>query len=228
MSMQWGDIHDLFLKTCGNSQDAPQEAWQHLNFMHRQLCASLELPELHIPDATEPTVKDQDYIDMDVDVYSIDWIVDKSTGRKIDPEPSGMRGRARYIETGQVRPPTGAIQFYQRSGNKIFLRDTPSAIVTLLISFRMHPPQIADADRSKYPITPHQFDMALLKGAAANFFELHPPINPDGSMDYGRAAMLKGAVVDDIAAHKNPTGEENLDRRQWTRQQGYEFSVWGR
>lgn len=226
--MTVGEINELFLKTCGNSQDAAIEAWLHLNFAHRKICAMLELPELHVPDATVLTVANQDYVDSDADLYSIDWIVDSSTGRKMDPEPGGMRGRARYIETGEVRPPTGALQFYQRKGNRIYLRDVPSSAVKLLISYRFHPPQLDDDERSNHLVTPHQYDMATVKMAASNFFELHPPILPDQSLDSLRARNLKESAMSDLGEQRSPDGEENLDRRQWTRQQGYQFSVWGR
>ncbi len=233
--MTWKQIERLFIKVTGATQDAHDEKWDHLNYAHRELCAHLELPELHVPDAEVTTVHQQDYIDVDDDVYNVDWIVDQSTGRKLNPEPGGMRGRARFIESGETRPPLGSHAFWVRKGSRIWLRDTPQQGAAgagsepkLLISFRFHPPVVGKDNWSEHPITPNQYDMALLKWAAANFFELHPPKNQEGAIDYQRGDKMMKSVATDLEAPKSPMAEENLDRREFYRQPGYSFNIQGR
>lgn len=229
MSMIWGEIAEMFMSGAGNSADAAQEKWQHLNNAHRTLCATLDLPELHVPDAQVSAVQNQDWIDSPADIRSIDWIVHVETGRKLDPEPGGMRGRARFIEDGEVRPPLGQPSFYVAKGNKLFFRDTPSdATTTLLVSFWAHPDNVGDANLDEYPLVTAPYDMTLLKLALGNFFDIHPPVAPDGTVDYARAQVLLDKASGELAGIRSRTTDENLDRRQFQQQPGYNFSLWGR
>jgi hypothetical protein len=227
--LTWFQVRDMYERACDSSELAIHETWLHINYAYRRVCAVLELPELHVPDATVDTVANQDYINMDSDVYSIDWIQDQETARKLDPEPNGMRGRVRFFESGEARPALGVPQFYVRKGNKIYLRDTPDAIRTLNIGFRFHPAEVDSSDETKHPITPPQYDMAMVKIAAGNYFELHPPTNAlDGTLDFTRGQQLKQSGITDLSEPKSPAAEENLDRRQYLRQEGYSFNIGGR
>jgi len=228
MSMTWGEIYGIFLTSAGNTEDAAKESWQHLNYAHRRITSSLDLPELHVPDATITTTADQDWITAPSVIRSIDWIEDTTTGRKLDPEPGGMRGRARYMESGEVRPPTGVMSFYVPKGNKIYLRDTPDSADQLLVSFWAHPDNVGDADIDDYPLTTQEYDMALAKMALGNFFDFHPPILPDGQVDHSRAQMLTEKAGSDLDGIRTRVTDENLDRRQYQQQPGYDFGVRGR
>lgn len=231
--MTWGDIEDLFVKGAGATQDAHDEKYQHLNDAHRKLCAHLELPELYVPDASVQCVDQQDYIDVDDALYHVYSIVDTSTGRKLDPEPGGFRGRDRYIEDGETRPPLGSLQFYVRQGSRIWLRDTPQNDAagnppTLKIAFRFHPEWVDSDSEDEHPIPPNQYDMLLVRWALASYFSIHPPKGPDGALDYNRSSKMMEAIQADLETPKNATTEENYDRRQFQRQMGYSFNVGNR
>lgn len=229
MSMAFEDIERVYLRAAGESGDGHQERWDHINFAYRWLFGKLKVPEVNIPDATKQTVANQDWIEVDNDLYAVGSIVNTTDGRKLDPERDGFRGRSRYIEAGTTMPPTGSPQFYIRQGNKIWLRDTPDAVYDLLVSFRFLPEWVDDkTDLSQHPITPGQYDMAIVYRALGSFFTMHPPMNQDGQPDRGRAQELKQEARDIVGEMVSPADEENLDRRQYVRQAGYSFNVMGR
>jgi hypothetical protein len=227
--MQLDEIERIFLRSAGESADAHQERWQHLNFGYRWLFGKIKVPEVYIPDATVNTTATEDWINVDNDLYSIGSIVNTTDGRKLDPERDGMRGRSRYIDAGTTKPPTGSPQYYIRQGNKIWLRDTPDAVYALLISFRFLPEWIDEnTDLTQHPITPAQYDMAIVFRALGSFFTLHPPRRGDGTLDEGRKKELIQEARDLVGELVEPATEENLDRRQYVRQAGYSFNILGR
>lgn len=231
MSLSWGEILDLVVKGAGSTEYAESEKYIHVSEAHRRICWLLDLPEYHIPDATVDTVANQDYVEMDPDVGAIDWVQDKTSGYKLRPEPGGMRGRQRYMEAGQVRPPLASQpNFYVRKGTKLYLRDTPDNIRTLLIGFRFHPPDVTSADLSNHPISPNQYDFQLVQWAIGNYFKIHPPRDPDSGqllLDQGQQMIeiAKQAILNET---RNPTAEESLDTQHYVKLQGYDFSLSGR
>lgn len=228
MSMKWSEIRNLYLRACKGSEDAVHESYQHLTYSYRKLCALMELPELHVPDAEVTANSTEDFVEIDPDVYAIDYVIHVKDGHRLDPEPGGMRGRSRYFESGETRPPLGIPNFYQRRGHRIYLRDTPRENTLLKISFRLHPPPVTADVLDEHPITPQEYDMALATYAAGSYFVLHPPENSDGMVDYQRGANLQSAAFSDVTGNRKATAEENMDRRQWTVQSGYSFNLGGR
>lgn len=227
--MNWGEILEMYRRTCGQAEYAVDEQYQHLNYAYKRACSMLDLPELYVPQAEVQTVALQDWIDVDCDVYSIEWIQDRNTGTKLKPEQNGMRGRARYIEAGESRPPLGIPIWYVRKGSRIWLRDTPEDARTLMLSFRFNPADVDDTVLTEHPITPPQYDHAIIKLAAANYFELHPPENSvDGGLDMQKAQVLKSGALADLTEPTPPSKEENLDKQTVMRQLGYSFNVMGR
>lgn len=226
------EILHLFLKGAGNTPEAGIEKWIHLNESQRLLCGLLDLPQLHAR-TTLSTVANQDYVTIDdTAVYNVDWVVQRSTGRKLDPEPGGQRGRSRFFEVGQNRPPINANLTYWASmgvaggGTRVYLRDTPDAIYTLDISYRQHPPTWSDAtSKSGSPILPLQYHMALVRGAIGSYLQLHPPPLPEGGVDYSRGASMMEAVQAEITTPRNVVAEEQKDRRDYLQQAGYSFNI---
>lgn len=228
MSMTWGEIRDLYMRASGGSVDAVHEGYQHLTQSYRKLCALMELPELHVPDSEVTANSTEDFVEIDPDVYAVDYVINVKDGNRLDPEPGGMRGRSRYFESGETRPPLGDLNFYQRRGHRIYLRDTPRVNTLLKISFRLHPPPVTEDMLDEHPITPQEYDMALATYAAGSYFTLHPPEIEGGMVDYQRGQNLMGSAFTDVDQNKKATTEENLDRRQWTTQRGYSFNLGGR
>lgn len=225
MSLDWANILDLYMSGCGNSEAAISERFIHLTEGYRGACGSLDLPELYIIGATEPTIADQDYIEMDADVYSIYAVSLKDTGQKLDPEPAGFRGRKRFYETGYARPPISAgVNFYVRKGNRLYFRDTPDDIYTMVIDFKVHPPAITSStDLTEHPITPPQYDMALVRWAMGNYYLVHPGEDPNHGDNLIASAQSK------LHAEKeDPVLKEIQDIRGFTSQRGYDFGIGGR
>jgi hypothetical protein len=227
MSLSWADISELYHNGCGNSDFSFKERFTHITEAYRGICAVLEVPELYIPNATVSTVANQDWVEMDPDVYSLVSVNLKDTGLKLTPEPGGMRGRMRYYESDQVRPPiSGSVSFYVRKGNRLYLRDTPDAIMTLIVAFRMHPPEItASTTLTEHPITPPQYDMALVRWAMGSYFSIHPPQVEAGVFDLQKGPALVEAAQEMLVEKRNPSAEEKLDTAHSTRQLGYDFGI---
>lgn len=233
MSMTYREIMTLGLAAINDSllqAAAPErEKYEHLNNGIRWVTNRLELPELGVPNATVPTVAGQDYVEHDCGVYAIKWILDQSTGSKLDPEEDGMRGRARHIETGSDRPPTGELHRYVREGNRIWLRDTPDAVKTLTISFRIQPPKVTSDNADGHPMTPEQYDWAIVYAMVSSYFKLHPPrLPPDMVPDMNRYKEYEVMAISVIDGQKDPVGLETRDQRFIFRTPGYDFGVVGR
>jgi hypothetical protein len=229
MSLPWSDIFDLYMSGTGNAPAAAKERFVHVTEGYRGVCGQLEVPELYIPGAEEDTVASQDYIEMDPDVYSMHTVVNKDTGYKLEPEPAGYRGRSRYIEASTGMPPEADNpNYYVRKGNRLWLRDTPNQVVTLLMSFKLHPPAITSStDITEHPITPPQYDMAIVRWAMGNYFLVHPPITDQG-LDVNHGQNLIASAQQLLVNPKSPMADEGMDSRNFTRQLGYDFGIGGR
>ena len=70
--------------------------------------------------------------------------------------------------------------------------------------------------------------MALVKRAAANYFEIHAPKGEGGAGDTSRARQLRQGSDQDARRPRDPGAEEHLDERGFVSQPGYDFSVSGR
>ena len=232
MSKTVRDILNLFELTVGDAPQSEREKFVHLNEGFKSVFNQVDLPELHVPNATVPTVASQDWIEFDCGAHALDFIVDQSTSRKLYPEPDGMRGRAIFYEAGTGKPPEGDPHHYCRQGNRVWLRDTPSDVRTLILGFRMQPPELTKADLDKHLVTPEHLDMAVVYASAASYLRMHPPMvaQGDGTFASDRSAWqeMQGQVIAEIQGQKSPVALENQDRRQTMTLRGYSFSVQGR
>lgn len=190
----------------------------------RDLCAQIDVPELFQPDARQSTTANQDYIDIDCDVYYISSIVDLSTGQRLDEEPEGNMGRSKFLGTNG-KPPTGSLRYWMRQGKRIYLRDTPGSVVELRLQYKVHPPEITNADWGKYPMTPNQYDEAVLWLALSKFYSLHPPKLPDGQNDYGRSDSLLQKAMLKIQSNEDIKAKEGKARNAYAQQPGYSFNL---
>jgi len=226
MSLPWSDIFDLYISGCGGTNAAVGEKYVHVTEGYRGVCGTLDVPELYIPKATEGTVAGQDYIDMDPDVYSMHTVVNEDTGYKLQPEPGGFRGRSRYIQASTGMPPeSDNPNYYVRKGNKLHLRDTPNRVVTLLMSFKIHPPSLTRSTTiTEHPITPPQYDMAIVRWAIGNYFLVHPPF-ADGGLDVNHGQGLINSAREMLVTPRDPVADETMDNNNFTRQLGYDFGI---
>lgn len=230
MSLPWSDIFDLYMSGCGNTDAAVSERFVHITEGYRGVWGNVDdLPEKYITEATEDTIASQDYIEMDPDVYSMHTVVNEDTGYKLQPEPGGFRGRSRYIEAGTGMPPeSDNPNYYVRKGNKLYLRDTPNQIVTLAMSFKAHAPAITSStDITEHPITPNQYDMAIVRWAMGNYYLVHPP-RTDQGLDMTHGQNLIDSARGMLLTPRSPVADETMDNNNYTRQLGYDFGIGGR
>ncbi len=239
MSMSWGEILDLYVKGAGGGEYAIQEQYIHASEAHRRVIWLLDLPESHITDEEIQTVKDQDWVNIDPDVAgglddprfaAIDWVQDQTSGTKLRPEPGGMRGRVRYYEAGQKRPPlTVQSNFYVRKGSRLYLRDTPDAVRTLVIGYMFNPLNITKDDVASRPITPDQYDFQIAQWAIGNYFKIHPPQGPEGVLLFSQGQqMIDNAKTTILGETTQAKDLESLDTQHYLKLQGYEFGLMGR
>jgi hypothetical protein len=229
--MIWEDLFRLYEEMCGDTEDAIQEKNLHMDFGNKAVFKRADVPEEVVPNEEVATVASQDYVEtssLASTLYAILAITNKDDSRKLDPEPNGFRGRHRYYLDGTDKPPEGSPSYYIRKGTRIYLRDTPSAIGALIISYKFFPADLDDTlDLSLSPILPVHLHMAIPMRAAANYYEMHPP-RIEGRIDPTMARELKSNAWGLVDEMDGVTSDENLDRRQYVRQMGYGFSIGGR
>lgn len=208
------DLIRLFLSACGDAPAANTEKYLHLNDAYRKACARLDLDQLEQNVSTLTTTVGQDYVTLPTDVFHLLSVHNQTRGIPVQPEPSGMRGRERYLEAGTGMPSSGEVYFYATTGTRLYLRNTPDAVVTLNCRYKLQPPLLSDADLASSLLTPSEWDLAIVAGAAASFMRLHA----DADQSYGdgqmpRSQILKGVSEETLAEVPLPKDRERMDQR---------------
>lgn len=185
----WEQIRNLYCSMCEDRTSARQEAWVHLSRAYTDVLAASDVPEVYVPEARVNVGADAvdggflDYILVDCDLYHVDAVFNLTLGRLMHPEPSGWAGRLRYLQEEGVslrsKPPAGEAQFWIRYGNRIFIRDTPSAATALQVSYRRQRQNLDNTFVDEHPITPTQLDMAIAYHAASHYYKSHPKENTE-------------------------------------------------
>jgi hypothetical protein len=232
VSLSWQEISELFSRAAGDAGIAEVEKWTHLTEGYRRVAShpEVEVPELTNPDATytvteaTPSGEDwPDYFEVDCGVYAIKSLYNETDGFPMYPEPGGATGRERYLEAGGL-PPRGGVRWWVREGTRIYLREAPEADTTIRIRFKVQVPELTSADADKHPLTPAQYDMAILHEALSSFFAVHKPKNAEGvpivstSRDHG--AQAEAVIRRSI----DPRAVEDRSRHQRIRLAGYRFA----
>lgn len=125
-----------------------------------------------------------------------------------------MRGRERYLAQDTGMPAEGVPTWYAITADKIYLRATPDGVYDLNVRFKIQPTAISDSDLASSPLTPSQWDTAIIAGAAASFMTLHP----DNDQSYGdnnapRSALLQAMADRTIQETPLPKAKELFDQR---------------
>lgn len=223
MSMTWATIKDMYLEATGNNPKAEQEWSVHQTEGYRRVAGELDIPELRQPEASFVIAADGsggwlDYFELagECDVYAIESLHNSTDGLLMLPEPGGMSGRSRHLEptdddTTRPRPPAGTPQWWVREGSRIYVRDRPQRSTRIEIRFHIQVPQITAADLDDHPLTPQQYDRALVLAAAESFYEMHPKENrPVGDQEGSPLAsqFFSGAAAGAMA-RKSPRSIED-------------------
>jgi hypothetical protein len=226
MSMTWAQIRMAFLQAAGDSEQAREEAALHVSEGYREIAAGSDVPELAAIDSLVPVPAGVDYTDVaavDFSVYALLDAYNVTGGYPLYPEPGGMTGRNRFMGTTGI-PPLGTITNYQRDGGRIYWRNTPASDAQIRLRVRLQTPTITLAadTLNESPITPAQYDMAIVWAAAESYYTLHPKNEVDGaqaptplSQKYRDAKQAKLSVV------VNPRVEEDRAHSEVMRLRGY-------
>jgi len=236
--MTWGEIRNAYLGCCRQSVAAQQEAWAHLTQGLRLVVQAADLPEVYQAEATVDVPADPldatlfaDYVELDCDVYHVDSIVNLTDGAPVFHEPSGMPGRDRYIDestTTRGKPTDGQVRYFTRKGNRIYLRDTPTAATKLLVRFRAHPPVLTESDVAKHPITPPHLDWAIVYYSAHNFYSAHPQLNQSAEPGAQKpSAFYFSQAESSLIRPKQPEAEEEKTAYTAQRLAGFRASPRG-
>ena len=226
MSLTWAEMRKLFLEGTGNTGSGDQETWVHLTEGYRRTAEPLDIPELTQPEAYVSLVQGDDYFDTDCDVFAIKTLVNLTEGHEMYPEPAGMTGRNRYIEatTGtRGTPPEGSPTHWVRDGNRIYIRDAASEATNIAIRFKVQVPELSSSDANDYPLTPAQYDHAILHAALASYFSLHPKADqaPEGQPPPSVKHTQSFQRIMTSAGSEHPRSIEAKSSRNTMRLAGY-------
>lgn len=233
MSLTWGQIRLHWKQIVGETSAAETEVYDHLTEGYRSVATNpaVRVPELAAIDESVTFTSGSDSFAMsgiDFDTYAILDVFNKTGGYPLEPEPGGMTGRRRYLDT-TGKPPSGAVTHYQRDGVLLYVRNTPDTDTVLIIRVQRQVPAITAADLNSSPLTPAQYDWPIIYAAASNFFSCHPRIEGDPPLNY--ASYYSGLAKEKIGERVDPRVEEDRPRRAAFRVQGYSLmprSRWGR
>lgn len=220
--MTWAMIRKLFLQAVGDNQSARDEAWLHLTQALRLITTdpAIDVPELAVIDDTFVVVASTDYTEMsslDFDSLAIMDVFNKTRGYPIDPEPGGMTGRRRYLDT-TGKPPSGEVTHYVRDGTRLYVRSTPSANTTLIVRARRQVAALSSADENSSPPTPEQYDWPIIYRAAENYYSVHPMAG-EGAPDM--AGRFRVQAQGQINGLQNVRTVEDKAHRGTMRLRGY-------
>lgn len=190
MGLSFTDVRRFFLAAAGDEAIARAEWPFHVSEGYRQVCARIDLPELQkVEPATVLANTDSVSIpSFDQNVYAVLNVYNATEGFPMRPEPGGMVGRDRYLLAGNpARPPTGSVTDYIHDGTLLYVRYMPTADTLLQIRVRQQPPNVGEAEASAgtMPLTPDQYDWAIVHLAVANFYLTHPKLDVQPGEDDG-------------------------------------------
>lgn len=232
MSMTWGELRDLFFAATGETGIADKEVWTHLTEGYRRVAShpGVEVPELTNPDSTftitEATSGGEDWPDffeVACDVYAIKSLYNETDGYPMYPESGGMTGRERFLEAGGS-PPRGGVRWWVREGTRIYVREAPEADTAVRIRFKTQVPQLDSTYASKHPLTPPQYELAILNFALESFNTIHKPKNQEGNPLLSVARDHREQAQSILDRSIDPRAIEDRSRHQRIRLAGYRFT----
>jgi hypothetical protein len=228
MGLSFTDIKRYFLSSCGDEAVARAEWTAHVSEGYRRVCAKLDLPELQKVE-TVTVLAGTDKVSIpgfDANVYAILNVFDVTDGYPLRPEPDGMVGRDRYLVKGTTSaiPPAGAITNYIHDGTSLYVRYTPTYDTVLQVRVRQQPPNVTEADATNgtMPLTPDQYDWAIVHYAVANFYMVHPDRDAAQGEDDGTLLSQRHlqAAEDAVSGSKDPVFKEERSRYDGMRLRG--------
>jgi hypothetical protein len=194
------------------------EAWDHLGEAQRIVASMVDVPELSAIDTSVTVTSGNDYVEvsgLDYSVYAVFDVFNRTDSIPMYPEPSGMMGRRAYLES-DGKPAANTLTHYQRDGSRIYVRGKAASDTTLQVRFQRQMPELSDADVSGTPITPQQYDRAIVHKAAELYYLLHPSENEhrEGERVTMMSSKHRQAFEELFSASKSPRVEEDRPRQE--------------
>lgn len=223
MSLTWAQIRQLYLQAVGDSEVGREEQYLHLSEGYREVASRVEVSELSAVDEAVIVRSGDDFVDIanvDFEIYALLDVYNVTGNYPMYIEPSGMTGRNRFLSNGG-KPPSGSVTHWQRDGSRIWVRNTPSADTTLRLRVRQQTPTISAAMLNDRPITPPQYDMAVVFAAVENFYNLHPKTETSGDQQVVLSQKYQASKEAKLAAPKDVRVEEDRAHAETMRLRGY-------
>jgi hypothetical protein len=166
-----------------------------------------------------------DTINSPATMYHLLSVVNLTDAYEMHPEPGGMLGRGRYIQsTG--KPPSGSVTHFFPDGAKVFFRDTPTIDTSIQLRFRTAPAAITEADIDGSPLTPDRYDWAFVHAAIRNYYQAHPSANAfDGEAHITLADKAERALQAVLGEPRPAYAETNKAIYHTMRLSGYNMGV---
>jgi hypothetical protein len=224
MALTWGKIRKYTIDACGEETGIINEVYDHVNEGYRRVCSLVDCPELVLTTTTTVTAN-TDYVAAPTALYHILTVINLTDEYEMKPEPGGMLGRGRYIQsTG--RPPSGSCTHYYPDGLRIYVRDTPTIDTSLQLRYRVNPTPITEADLDASPLTPDRFDWAIIHAATRNYLQAHPSANAfDGETHITLADKAERALQAVLGEPRPAYSEVNKAVYHTMRLSGYNMGV---
>lgn len=195
--MNWSQIRNQFIATSQDAAGATAEWDIHVNEGYRQVCARMDVRELETTDETVWTTDGQDWVLLPSNVFSVIQVDDITNALRIQPEPDGMRGRSQYLDSNSPgKPAEGPPNYYDVTGQRLYLRPTPDGDYQLRIRYKMQPPIVDDTMYDECPLLPEHLHMAIVYAAAVSYFNTHPDANKPLAEVGATYGMLAQAALD--------------------------------
>lgn len=221
--MTWAVLRKLFLDAVGGATAASDpDIWVYLDQGRQRVISSVEIPQLY-ETADFTVLAGNDYVALTSAVYHLSTVYNRTDGIPCHEEPDGMGGRNRQLQVTTGKPSTGSVTHWWRDGTKLFVRGTPSADTTLQIRYMKQPATLSDADLNAEPITPPQYDLAIVQGAVSAYLSLHPADNTvlDPERNLTRLQAAEQQFQAGVQRPKEVYREENKLRKESMRLSGY-------
>jgi hypothetical protein len=229
MSRRWdfGDIADRFDESVAGNTRAIERKWDHISTGERRVATVLDLPELDHIDTRLSTVVATDYIELPPSIVHIYSVFDLTTSSPMHKEES-LRHRARFLESDGL-PPTGAPYKWIRAASpageaRLYYRDRPTAVSTFLLDTKQLPDLRADEDRAKHPVTPAQYDEALLRFALWDYYDTaRGKDSEETAFLRSLAQQSQQSAMSLLSSQSQPKAEEDKAQHGRMHQRGYQM-----
>lgn len=210
--MNWAQIRQLYVGATGPAEAGTAEWEIHLNEGYRRVCARVDVRQLETTDESVTTVNGTDFSVLPSDVFAVIQVDNTTSGNRLNPEPSGMRGRSRYLDSDAGKPAAGDPQFYDVTADRIYWRPTPDSAYQMRIRYKRNPPAVSIDKLDESPLLPEHLHSAVALAAAVSFYGSHAELNEERTSGLTRLVEYQGALDKALQDPMEPKQQERFDQ----------------